>query len=548
VGQKMSDYDAAFEAALKGPASSPYDDVMKAVMDKVKPAASAPESVPLAAPPSFLEGMKQTALAGVNNLLNLKKDMGGGLIRGAGSGGATLMQPFESAQDNKDRRAGIDANMKALGANPDSFGYGMGKLGGELMLTGGVGGLLAKTAGALGAAPVVVNALSSGGMTTGVPALTTGAKVGDMALRTAAGALTGGATAGMVNLNDAGTGALIGGATPGVMKIGGAIGGAIGNAFSGGGPINPTKLQTAKDAVAAGYQIPPNMLRPSLKNQVIESISGKQATQQLASTHNTEVTDGLVRQALGIAPDVPITQSTLEGLRKTAGKAYAEVSSLSPQAAADLEALKVARNESQGWYKAYNRSARPDDLAKAKEARDIAASLESALETHAQSAGKPELIPALRNARKEIAKTYTVGRAMNDASGTIDARVLGRMHEKGLPLSDGLDVAGKFASAFPTVAKSPMQIGSPAAHNLKSMASAVMGGGGYAAMGPAGVAAAALPFIAPPIARSVMFSNSAQQAMLKDPRIGGLLDGLAEESLPLLYRSGGLLAGPINAR
>jgi hypothetical protein len=57
----MSDYDAAFEAALKGPASSPYDDVMKAVMDKVKPAASAPESVPLAAPPSFLEGMKQTA-------------------------------------------------------------------------------------------------------------------------------------------------------------------------------------------------------------------------------------------------------------------------------------------------------------------------------------------------------------------------------------------------------------------------------------------------------------------------------------------------------
>jgi hypothetical protein len=280
------------------------------------------------------------------------------------------------------------------------------------------------------------------------------------------------------------------------------------------------------------------MVKPSFKNQFIESVAGKQATQQIASTKNTAVTEGLVRQALGIADDVPLSQGTLENLRKTAGKAYAEVSSLSPQAAADLEALKVARNEASGWFAAYNRSARPDDLVKAKEARALTETLEKALERHAEEAGKSSLIPALRDARKQIAKTYTVGRALNDAAGTVDARVLGRMHEKGAPLSDGLDVAGKFASAFPSVAKSPQQVGSPGAHNLRSIASMFMGGGGFAAGGPLGMAAAAVPWVAPPVARSLMFSPSAQRGLLNVPLVAddslGLLTQGAVRTFPVL--------------
>ena len=288
------------------------------------------------------------------------------------------------------------------------------------------------------------------------------------------------------------------------------------------------------------------MVQPSLKNQVIESISGKQATQQIASMRNSEVTEGLVRKSLGIPADVPLTQSTMENLRKTAGKAYADVSSLSPAAAADLEAMKLARNESQGWFKAYNRSASPEDLAKAKGFKAQADALETALEGHATAAGKTSLIPDLREARKQIAKTYTVGRALNDATGTVDARVLGRMHEKGLPLSDGLDVAGRFASAFPTITKSPMQVGSPASHNLKSLASMAAAGGGFAAMGPMGVAAAAVPFVAPPLARSIMFRKGAQQGLARAPgasALRGLLADSSQELAPLMYRSGGLLAG-----
>ena len=487
------------------------------------------------------------------------KDAIGGAVRGAGSIGATLLTPVDAAARKlnngqpvnvggidiagQDRRTGMDAALDTVGVDRNSSAFKTNKLGAEIAGTSGVGGLLAKglaaVPGLATAFPGLVNSVQTGGMAAngvqGLPGVIT---------RAAGGAINGAATAGLVNPEDAKTGALIGGATPLVAQGAGVVGSMLGRTPKPS--VNPTTLETARAGMDAGYVVPPNMLKPSFTNQVVESISGKQATQQIASMRNSDVTEGLVRKALGIADDVPLTQSTMENLRKTAGKAYAEVSQLSPQAAADLEALKIARNESQAWFKAYNRSASPVDLAKAKELRQAAEQLETALENHAKSAGAPELIPALRDARKAIAKTYTVGRALNDATGTVDARVLGRMSEKGMPLSDGLEVAGKFASAFPSITKSPMQVGSPAAHNLKSIASMAMAGGGLAAMGPMGVAAAAVPFVAPPVARSIMFNQVAQRGLLSQPSGPGLLRGLLsstnEELAPLLYRSNGLLA------
>lgn len=508
------------------------------------PAADAPKA------PMTLKG------EGYDKVMNYSgKDTVAGAVRGASSIGATLLAPIDAGLRSiglgnvpflgaTDRRDQLDPALQSMGADPTSMQYQSAKLGTEVAGTSGIGGaltgLISKIPGAVNALPTLLPAIKSAGMTAGDATGLQG-----LLARITGGAINGGATAGAVNPEDASTGALIGGALPAVTKTLGAAGRYLGLPSTPG--VNPTTFQTAKDGMTAGYVVPPNMLQPSLKNQVIESISGKQATQQIASMKNSEVTEGLVRKSLGIADDVPLTQSTMENLRKTAGKAYADVSAISPQAATDLEALKIARNESQGWFKAYNRSARPDDLAQAKAFKAQADALETGLEAHAAAAGQTSLIPDLREARKAIAKTYTVGRALNDATGTVDARILGRMSEKGLPLSDGLDVAGKFASAFPTITKTPMQVGSPAAHNLKSLASMAMGGGGFAAMGPFGVAAAAVPFVAPPMARSIMFSNRAQNNLLNSGQgnsvLRGLLDNGANEMAPLFYRSGGLLGG-----
>lgn len=482
-----------------------------------------------------VEAFHKNALSGVSNYD--ATDARGGQLRGFGSIGATLLAPIDAlaraANKGKpiniggydivgqDRRAGMDAGLQSMGVDTNSTQFKTNKLLGELTGTAGVGGALGKgismIPGATKTLPTLLPAIQSGGM---VAPGVTGAQA--LAARAAGGAVAGGATAGLVNPEDAGAGALIGGVSPLVVQATGGAGKYLYDKgknsfdkrvaeFNRKAPLN----KTISDSIDAGYIIPPNMVNPSFKNQVIESVSGKQATQQVASAKNEQVTGSLVRKALGIGDDVPLNTKALEDLRKTAGTAYAEVSALSPQAAQDLEALKLARNEAQGWFKAYNRSASPDDLAKAKTARALSDQLEQALESHATSAGKKELVPKLRDARKLIAKTYTVGRALNDASGSVDARVLGRMYEKGLPLSDGLDTAGRFASAFPTVAKSAQQVGSPAAHNLKAYGSLAAGLSGFATMGPGGAALAAIPFVAPPAARSLMFREGAQRGLLQ---------------------------------
>lgn len=490
---------------------------------------------------------KEYAPAGFGQALKEQVgNLAAGAVRGAGSIGATItdqlrgkladpvnqavpanMRPdvtagLQDAPRGDELRTSMTDVLRTAGADPSSPAFTAGKLGTEVAGTMGVGGAAAQgltkfAPGVAKAVPALVDALRTGGFTAGGATGPTAA-----AVRSIGGAVNGGLSAGLIDPKDMAAGAAVGAAAPLVVKGMGAIGEKIGDSandrladalkkYSAGAP----KRETIEAAIDAGYVIPPNMVNPSFANQTIESIAGKQATQQIASTKNTEVTEGLVRKALGIPEDVPLSKSTLEGLRKTAGTAYADVSSLSPQAATDLEALKVARNEAQGWFRAYNRSASPLDLAKAKDARALSDSLEQTLEQHAASANRPELIPALRDARKEIAKTYTVERSLNDASGTVDARVLGRMLEKGVPLTDELKTAGRFASAFPTVAKSPQQVGSPAAHNMKALASALMGGGGIAAAGPLGVGAAAVPFVAPPLARALMFRQGAQQALVQ---------------------------------
>lgn len=296
---------------------------------------------------------------------------------------------------------------------------------------------------------------------------------------------------------------------------------------------------------AAGYVVPNSEVAPSFLGNRLESLGGKAAIKQEAAARNQQVTNALTRQALGLPDDTPISQGVLDNLRKTAGKTYQEVSALSPQAQADLEALKVARNEATGWFTAYNRSARPDDLAKAKAARQTADQLEAALEGHALSFGKQDLIPALRDARKQIAKTYTVERALNKSTGDISAPVIGRMFDKGKPLSDGLDTVGRFNQAFPKFTGAGASTPAAGVSKSEMLAGAMLGGVGVAGTGsPEGALAAALPLLSHP-ARAAALSSVLRKTPKYQPGLltrGGAM--LPEEVYGLLGRSGGAYFTP----
>jgi hypothetical protein len=144
-------------------------------------------------------------------------NLAGGLVRGAGSIGATLLRPFESAEENAERRRQMTQGLASLGADTDSLAFGAGKLGGEVAGTLPIGGLLGR--GLMAAAPTaapLATALSTGGFRAGAATRT-----GDIAARAAGGATVGGLSSLAVGDDaaiGAGAGAAVGLAAPAAMR------------------------------------------------------------------------------------------------------------------------------------------------------------------------------------------------------------------------------------------------------------------------------------------------------------------------------------------
>jgi hypothetical protein len=114
---------------------------------------------------------------------------------------------------------------------PFQFGRLGAEVGGTLGLSGAVANGLSRVAPP--AANALIQAIRSGGMTTGVrPGVGFAAKAADLGIRSAGGAISGGLTAGAIDPEAAPLGIGIGAATPPVTKMLGATGNAIGGAFS----------------------------------------------------------------------------------------------------------------------------------------------------------------------------------------------------------------------------------------------------------------------------------------------------------------------------
>lgn len=142
----------------------------------------------------------------------------GGAIRGAGSIGATLTRPFESAEENAARRSQMTEALQQFGVQPESGLFTTGKIGAEIAGTLPIGGILARglmaAPGAAAVAPTIAplaTALRTGGF-----------GGGGIVTRAAGGAGTGAVSAAVVNPEEAatgaGVGATIGAAGPAAVK------------------------------------------------------------------------------------------------------------------------------------------------------------------------------------------------------------------------------------------------------------------------------------------------------------------------------------------
>lgn len=317
---------------------------------------------------------------------------------------------------------------------------------------------------------------------------------------------------------------------------------------------NAERDATIAAAREAGYVIPPSSVNPSFRNQVLESISGKTATAQTAAARNQGVTEGLVRRSVGLADDRPITREALQGIRRQAYAAgYAPVAQVGampadavfarslddivnqyrgparsfPGAAADdvanlVDGYRVPQFDAQDAIGAIQ-NLRDDasaafargDARVGRASRALATALEDQIERNLTAAGDDgaAILRGFREARQLMARTHTVEQAVREGSGGITASKLAAELQRGRPLTGELATAARFANMFPRAAQAPEAVAGPAVHNLKAGLSTILGSGGALAAGPVGITAAAVPFVAPAAARSVLFSRPVQNAL-----------------------------------
>jgi hypothetical protein len=191
------------------------------------------------------------------------RDAQGGVLRGAGGLGATLLTPYDmmagntKSIGNPERRTAMDDAVKSMGADPESPAFQVAKLGTELAGVGGVGPALAKGVAAIpGAAKAVPNIIEAI-RTAGMSSRATGA-VGNALTRAIGGGVTGGASAGLIDPEMAPTGAVIGGALPVVAKVAGEAGKFTGKALRS--MVAPEVAALAKRAKELGIDIPADRL------------------------------------------------------------------------------------------------------------------------------------------------------------------------------------------------------------------------------------------------------------------------------------------------
>jgi len=260
-----------------------------------------------------------------------------------------------------------------------------------------------------------------------------------------------------------------------------------------------------------GYVVPPATIKPNIRNIALESISGKQATEQTARATNQKVTNKLANRTLGLPETREITRDTLEQVRDEAGQVYEMVKSAGRIATDDdykaslqsiraniekiredfpkanvaaskeikdladsldvpefdtnsgMEYLKQLRNEA-----ADNLASLDDPARKAlgRAQREAAEALEEMIFRQLRNAGQGDLAQRFDNARRQIAKSYTVQAALDEGSGSVDAMKLAQILNKGKPLSPELELAARMGGSFPRAMIKPEKTGSVGSNAL----------------------------------------------------------------------------------
>lgn len=313
----------------------------------------------------------------------------------------------------------------------------------------------------------------------------------------------------------------------------------------------------------AGYAVSPAQTNPTLVNRALEGLAGGTKTEQALSKENQKITTRLVKEELGIPASENVTIKTLESMRASAGKAYAdlkrvpayatdeafhaEVAGLRPAISAEMpelanpqidsmvralskdkfsgetavELIKRLRYQSNTNFK--NRMD-PEKLELAQAQRGAAEALEGLIDRRLAEMGNARALAEFRAARERIAKSYDAERALIESTGDFAAKEFAKLKDK-RPLSGNFRTIADFAERFP---KSNQVIDSSTKANPFSVVDFMASGIGSAAMD------SALPMagvFARPAIRAGLLSQPYQRMMtIPSEKARGALSARALDS------------------
>lgn len=291
----------------------------------------------------------------------------------------------------------------------------------------------------------------------------------------------------------------------------------------GGGVANPAPAQFVAPGLSRGQQIaatlarlqskgfkvPPSTTNPTLTNRVLESVAGKEATQNSARATNDAARTAVAARTLNLNPDV-FTPGAVAAVKKEAGQAW-EAGRAIPKFATDnqyLDDLAKVEAEGAGANASFPGAANPDVAklvdtytqgnmtgdagvsavkllrAKASDAfssgnsemgrvyKGISQAIEAQLDRAAQNPAngvKADTIKAVQRARQTYAKASLIEDSMLP-DGTVSGPKLAAAWRNDEPITGELRDAAEFAAQYPKANVASSATGS-AVHHLQSLES-----------------------------------------------------------------------------
>jgi hypothetical protein len=337
--------------------------------------------------------------------------------------------------------------------------------------------------------------------------------------------------------------------------------GAIGTART---PRPEAPLSTAQviasNAVRDGYVMSPTSLSPTVGRGALEKSMGKSDFAATASVKNVDLATNQAKSVIGLAPDQQLTADAFRAFRQDQGNAYQalrnfdyktdrqfvnnlndEIQNLRSLTTTQPEQINTLRQVAKTNIKgddlvnniidlrdAGNTNLKSADAAKKRLGRTqlkVAKELEDVADRFLANTGNPDLVSQFRQARQNIAQSYTVEGAFDAANNIIDPRRLSALARKDQPIPDQLRTAALAANTAPAMFTPQKNWFGGRSPGVADVATGL--GAGFLTGNPL-VATAA---VARPTIREILTSGPAQRAMIPRQPMTGPMQPTAPRSL-----------------